>query len=174
MSKAPRFSPALDKEQGTDTLTDPQEASILLLQTVEARQHALMSGWGGPGHCYSCHVTEGETKGVIVRVPSGTYVAQLGILVTGTGSVTITSDTDATGTTLEWNNTGDDAHEVYIAKWTSGQKDGAAASTGRDVEVSAAASWRWEYETLTLTSSGAGTLDGTIWGVVVYGLFKAV
>jgi len=173
MSKGPKFTPKLDQEAGTLSIQDPVEASILFLQTAESRQHALMSGWGGPGHTYGCHITEGETKSIIIRVPSGTYVAHIGILVTGTGAVTITSDTDATGTDLTWAVPDEDAQELFSSEWTSGQKDGEAASTGRDVEVSSAAAWRWEYETLTLVSSGS-PYDGTIWGVVVYGVHSAV
>jgi len=47
MSKAARSGPELDQDLGTTALADPHEASITLLQTVEIKQHALMSAWGG-------------------------------------------------------------------------------------------------------------------------------
>ena len=133
-----------------------------------------MSGWGGAGHTYGCHITEGETKTLNIRVPSGTYQAHLGIVVSGSGSVTITSDTDATSTTLAWAVAGADNVAAVQTTWTSGTLAGAAAATGRDIEVSSAASWRWENEALTLASSSGAGEDGTIVGLVVYGVHSAV
>jgi len=174
MSKAPRWEPAVDQFDGAFALTDPAEASIALLQHVESKQHAMMSQWGGPACTVACSILENVTRGLHVRVPSGCKTMSLGLVVSGVGSATITSDTDATGSTLAWNVPGEDVPANAAIIWGSGPNAGAAAATGRAIDVSSAASWRWENEMLTVASSGAAGMDGTIWAVVVMPVFAAV
>lgn len=154
-----------------DWITDLQPARTWVLNEIHARQHSMMSAWGGPGHWCSLHIDEGDTATVLVRVPPGVTEMDMTLLCSGIGDVTITSTNDATGSRLVWLMQGD----LVTAAWpvsTTGESDsGNGANTGRAVTVSSSVTWAWATERLTFTVASGG--PGTIWGVLLKPIHRA-
>lgn len=103
MSRPPRFAPAADLAYD-EAVVDPTPARSSILLDVDARQHAAISGYGGAPWCQSLDLaaTGATVTGYGYLRTCGVGVARLGVLVTGRGSVTVSSALDANGTTFWW------------------------------------------------------------------------
>lgn len=142
------------------------EASLDLLIDAEQRQHALMTGYGGPAQYYdvvSIQTGAGSAR-VPVWVPPGVTYCNVGLRLNGIGDVTITTSADATGSTLTTR--GDTAvamNEHGVWTWTSGiQSSALGAASGRAVQFSATATWEWQVVEATLTFANVTTRCGVI------------
>lgn len=138
---------------------DPRAALVSVLRGIETRQHALMSAWGGCPRVYAMLIkaTGSSSKTLTVRCPPGVTDFDLGFLLAGTGTLTVTSSADATGTEIVCdNNASTPTTDADLARWfyTGGAAStSAGASSGRAVTVASSASWAWTNVDLTLATS---------------------
>lgn len=134
-------------------LRDMAPALVDYLRMIRARQHALMSAWGGPAVCRSMGLTSsGATSWTVpIAVPPGVTDVGLDLLCHGSAIITITTSADATGTELRAvapNGAGADT-PVWVS--TGGlAPSSAGASSGRAVTVLSAVSWAWSDVDLTI------------------------
>lgn len=153
-TRAARWSPALDAEPMPE-IVDRRRAEVSLLSQVEAAQHALATGWGGPPVAIAvemaCQTPGAPAVGeVLYRVPLGVEHVHVTALATGAGSLRVTSvetdgdDIDAEGALLEWA-----LPEVTPA--TLGIGDAVLVTApGQAVRVSASATMTWQTVRLVL------------------------
>jgi len=150
-------------------LVDLEPARVWILAEAMQRQHSLMTTWGGPGIYAGLRADEGDTVTLRFRVPPAVTEANITLITSGVGSVTITSSNDATGTTLTWSTGGDAVSTVSKVSTVGVLPAALGAASGRAVTVAAtynvSTSWVWTTEMLTFVVASAGT--GTIHGVLV-------
>lgn len=138
---------------------DPVGALVAFLRLIELKVHSLMSQWGGPPRCYTqiIKATGDVTTTRTVRVPPGVTDLDLAVRLAGTGTVTITSPVDATGTQFKTdNNTGAPTTDAELGQWfeTAGYLPASAgAASGRAVTVASSPSWAWQDVDLTIAVS---------------------
>lgn len=138
---------------------DLQPALVALLKVIELRQHSVMSEWGGPARCYSEVIkATGVTSTVLtVSIPPGVTHVDIAALLAGTGTLTITTSVDATGTQFACdNNAGAPTTDAEFASWfqTGGYlPTSAGAASGRAVQVVSTPSWTWQDVDLTIATS---------------------
>ncbi len=160
MSRAPLFRPRLDLIP-PQALVDERPARASYLREIDRRQHALMTGWGGPTVSRSFYVsTSGITAPTFtLRIPPGVTECDIGLLMFGIGEVTITTTgIDAVGTTLRNRGQTDEAQATWQRTggvWTSG-----SAATGRAVTVASSASWAWADVDFVFTTAAVTTAFG--------------
>ncbi len=134
VTKMPQASPQCD-QLGSSALVDPEPASVALLHHIDNTLHALSTIWGWPTLVQRFHMpTNGTTKSVMVQGPPSVQWFNVGLLVSGQGSATITGPaSDGSGydtTTLYW--TFASAPNVIGGAqwiWTTGQMDHSVAAT---------------------------------------------
>lgn len=168
MSVRPWFHP-LDRADVRE-LADLHTARAL---DLPREQHALMSGYGGPGQGRSCYIT--ATTTISYRVPPGVTEVDVEAWIAADGTnddsnVVFTSSVDATGT--KFNLVG--GNETDVSSATRYQTGGPLASSygaqsGRALTVRSAVAWTWADVDVTVTITAVGT------DVVIYALaFKPV
>lgn len=164
MAREPLFGPALDTLDA-GRLKDPAVAGIALLQQVDLRQHALMTGWGWPPCACTFYLgTTGAATAVFpVRVPPGVTDIDVSLLLAGFGTVVVTSAVDAVGTSFTCMN-GTNAvaagADAELGEWfESGgpMPSSYGATSGRAVTVASSPSWDPQDVDLTFTVSGVTT-----------------
>lgn len=139
-------------------IRDSKQATIEMLR-LPAKQHALMSGWGGPPQVSTmCSLTQSLveiTRGY--RVPPGVTEVDIEVRASGNGSVTITTDDDATGVTLWFANGSSTEASVVRAQDVRG---------GR-LTVLAAHAWEWTdvnlYVEVEASADEIGTYTLTVY-----------
>lgn len=140
-------------------MLDPQPAVVSLLKLIEAKQHSVMSAWGGPPRCLTevLKATGATSTVLTVSIPPGVTDVDIAVLLAGTGTLVITSTADATGTQfVSDNNAAAPTTDAEMASWfqTSGAlPTSAGATSGRAVTVASSSSWAWQDVDLTLTVS---------------------
>ena len=142
----------VDILDGAFRLPEASPASTNLLASIDERQLRAMTSAGNPPHVRSCYLraTASTTWTFGYRRPPGCEWVDFGFLAWGTGTITLTSTLDATGTMLDVRNLGN----VESARWlyTAGIIDSAAgAGSGRALKVRSAIGWTYSATTLTLT-----------------------
>lgn len=136
-------------------VADLTAAGVAILRTIAARQHALMSGWGGSNVCRSVYLntTTSSSDTFTIRIPPGVTECDIQVLAYGTGTVTITSTVDATGTKWTIASPHDGSSDLEMARWhgTGGPLPSSlGATSGRAVTVASSASWSWDNVDLTI------------------------
>jgi hypothetical protein len=172
--KAPAFINLVPVYAGSDRTTeaapvlDPTAARSHLLEAADSTAHAAATAGGADPMWCGVYLTEGLTGYVRIRVPPGVTECDLSILVAGSGSVTVTSGSDSTGSTLTWDT------QAAISLTHAGTVEtvgvlatSAGAASGRAVTVRSSVAWAWADEVLTIVSSSAGSVDGVIYGIHV-------
>ena len=147
---------------------DPTAARSHLLEATDSNAHAAATAGGSDPMWCGLYLEEGQTGYIRIRVPPGVTECDLALLVAGSGSATITSTTDATGSPLTWAT----EEAINITKAGTVKTVGilatsAGAASGRAVTVRASVAWGWADEVLTIASSSAGSVDGVIYGIKV-------
>tara|TARA_R100000655_G_scaffold24510_1_gene49604 strand:- start:2371 stop:2958 length:588 start_codon:yes stop_codon:yes gene_type:complete len=157
-----------EKSIAIELLPDPTVAIFGLLESADATAHALATSGGCDPIWCGLYLTEGQTGYVRIRVPPGVTECDLKLRVAGSGSATVTTSTDATGTLLTWET------EASVDLLNSGNvgtvgvmPTSAGAASRRAVTVRSSVAWTWADEVLTVASSSAGGVDGAIYGVLV-------
>lgn len=168
MARDQLFGPSLD-QVSRSRLRDYAAADMGLLRSIDARHHALMSGWGGPPTVRACSLTSAGTYSVPYRVPPGVDYIDLGLRMGGATTAVITTAQDATGTllTTRTNWVAASGYEQSIWARTGGlSPSDATAYSGRAIRVATAAqaaSFAWSTIDLTIVVSAYA--GGTIGGV---------
>lgn len=146
----------------TDPLGGPVPAAMSLLRDIEARQHALMTGWS-PGLCidFNFSTGAGTTRTVTTRVPPDCTYIDLGVLAWGDGTLAITTSADAVGTQFRVATRQNEESAVWL--WTSGVMSSSfGAESGRAVMARSSPSWIWSEVDLSVVfgsiTSGLGVL----------------
>ena len=170
MSTAPQFT-TLDRIPlvGLDDLV---VARAGLLRQVAERQHALLSGWGGPPQARTLQIqaTNGATASRVVsyRVPPGVTHANVSLLLEGRGTATLTTAADTTGTQLR-NSEDVDSLNGDVAQWhaTEGVYDATeGAESGRALQLVSAAAWSHQDVDVTVAIDAEASMDFAIWAAV--------
>lgn len=171
MSTAPIFDLVMDRAAAVD-FDNGAPASAWVPQGGMLRQHALMSGWGGPPQFVALHLDGGDATRLSIQVPPSVVTMAVRVLASGSGTVTITTATDGTGTQLEWDFTGGDGvDDSGVVESIGPLPTSAGASSGRDIGVSSSATWDWQTEQVSIgTVSG----DGTVYGLMLIPRFVAL
>ena len=137
-------------------LTGFAGAAIAYPREARNRQHALMTGWGGPPICRSYYLstTTDTTRSVTLHLPPGVTQVYVGLLAWGNGSITVTTSADGTGTVFTLVGPVDTgAMDEESAAWVLG---------GRPVTVASSASWAWADVDFTLTVDVVDTVVGAL------------
>lgn len=142
----------VDILDGGFALPEACEASTNLLAAIDERQLRAMTSAGNPPQVRSCYLrsTSSSSWSFGFRRPPGCEWIDLAFLCWGTGTITVTSTVDTTGTMLDVRNAGtaETAHWLY----TAGIIDSAAgAGSGRALKVRTSIGWTYSATTLTLT-----------------------
>ena len=142
----------VDILDGGFALPEASEASTNLLAAIDERQLRAMTTAGNPPQVRSCYLrsTSSSSWTIPLLRPPGCEWIDLGLLVWGTGTITVTSTVDTTGTMLDSRNlaTVDGARWI----WTAGIIDSAAgASSGRALKVRTSIGWVYSATSLTVT-----------------------
>lgn len=158
MAIDPAFTPDLDIATIVPVV-DMAPAVIDYLRTIRARQHAQMSGWGGPPVCRSTHLATSLDMAwtFTISVPPGVTEMDFSLLVYGTGIITITSPSDAIGTQLiaAAPTDGGVVDPDVVSRLSTGGalSASAGAASGRAVIVRSALSWERVDVDLTIDVS---------------------
>lgn len=161
MSRAPEFGPSLDTIPAA-VLTDPEPARSILLRTADRRAHALQTGWGARAHQVSCRIDAGETLTLQLPVPPGVTYMRVWALMHVHHVLTVSSDTDATGSVLELGQPWAVAGGVESALWLSTLtiKPATSGAGLYHLQVASTASWDWQLEGITAVGATYGTCYG--------------
>jgi hypothetical protein len=151
------------------TLRDPVPAQVAIPSEIANRHHNLMAGWGRPNMSRGMYLrATGATSLVVpLRVPPGVTLMDATLLVWGTGSATLTTAADATGTTLSGQ--GADVGDFYELG-TAGPIDASEGATSRRaIQVVASESWAFTDIDVTLAIATATEFGvaGIVWRPVV-------
>lgn len=166
MSRRPESQPILDQLAAV-SFTDPEPASIRHLQRADLRTHALMSAWGGAGtwvplrHGSSKVWMGGLNPQVCMRAPPGVEYVRVDMLVSGSGTLVLTSATTGITSTLIWEDEGG-GNTLDAARFVS--TSGAAGDANGPLQLRSGYLWTWADDEVTLDYQ-AGT--GTVWGLRV-------
>ena len=148
--------------------SDPKLAKTWLLQLADNIAHALATASGSDPVWSGLYLNEGETGYLRIRVPPGVTECMIRLRVAGSGSVTVTTSTDATGTTLSWDlGTTLDLESSAPISTVGVLPTSAGAASMRAVTVRAAVAWSWADEVLTIASSSSGSVNGVVYGIGV-------
>ena len=142
----------VDILDGGFALPEASEASTNLLASIDERQLRAMTSAGNPPQVRSCYLrsTSSTTWTVPLLRPPGCEWIDFGFLAWGTGTITLTSTSDATGTMLDVRNLATVEGARWM--WTAGIIDSAAgAGSGRALKVRTSIGWTYSATTLTLT-----------------------
>lgn len=142
----------LDILDGSFALPEASEASTNLLAAIDERQLRAMTSAGNPPQVRSCYLrsTSSSSWSFGFRRPPGCEWIDFGFLAWGTGTITLTSTVDTTGTMLDVRNLATVEGARWI--WTAGIIDSAAgAASGRGLKVRTSVGWTYSATTLTLT-----------------------
>jgi hypothetical protein len=167
MSIEPLFAPDLDITTIV-AVRDMAPAFIDYLRTIRARQHALMSGWGGPARCASVNLLTSidYTWTVPISVPPGVTEMDFALLAYGAGTITLTCSADATGTQLIVVAPVDGGTvDAESATWigTGGPLSASlGAASGRAVTVRATNAWTWIDVDLTVAATSVADRLGIL------------
>lgn len=136
----------------TTTLVDPVRADVVLAATIANRHHDLMASWGNPASGRGMYYRATGSGSIVIpcRVPPGVELMDVSLLAWGSGTITLTTSADATGTQL-WCLTGESEE---LAEWlaTGGPIDPAGgAGTGRAFQAVASESWDYQDVDVTVT-----------------------
>lgn len=146
-------------------------ASLDRITTAERRQHALMTMFGGAPQWVDCVSIQTGSASVrqSVWVPPGVMWVDLGVRLFGHGDVTITTPTDATGTTfVVRGETALTMAEHAEEFWTGSVFDTSlGADAARSIQVASAVSWTWQDVELTIDFASVSTRCGLVGLVLV-------
>ena len=170
--KAPTASPPVDTLTAM-VLKDPEPAAISLLAHADNVMHALTTRWGYPPTIAHLHLlTTHADRFLYVQAPPSVKYAQVGILASGSGKVTITAmSAGSDTTTLEWATGNSD--EIAFASWqwsSSVIDDAVAAAAGPSLEIRATQTWQASAALrlkLNPANVGVGSPSGTIWALAI-------
>lgn len=142
----------VDTLSGVAAVRYDAEASTALLAAIDSRQLRTMTSAGNPPQVRSCYLRATALTSWTMPLlrPPGCEWIDLAFLCWGTGTITVTSTVDTTGTMLDVRNAGtaETAHWVY----TAGIIDSAAGSgSGRALKVRSAIAWTYSTTSLTIT-----------------------
>lgn len=166
MTRPARYSPPCDLAYA-ESVVDPYPARSSLWIDVDARQHAAVTAYGGPGWCKSLALSAssgGTTTEYHYIWTIGVGAVALGVRVTGTGTLTITTPADATGTVITW-------YDVLSPRWIwTAEQPGTVGADALTVRASPARTWEAELATCQLVA-GSGA-DADVWALVVSPLHR--
>lgn len=121
-----------------------------MLRDIGARQHSLMSAFGGPPVVHSCYVDGTSSTGTVrwvALIPPGVTRAQVAVLTRGRAIVDLTTATDTNGVRI-LTSVGA-AREVI--RWTFGGTDGGSLpNVSRSLELSGSALETWTTVVVTV------------------------
>lgn len=173
MARDQLTGPSLDQITA-QRLTDFAPAAVGLLGAIDHRQHALMTGWGGPFTARFCGLLSTGSYTVPYRVPPGVDWVQVVSLLAGDTKVVYTTMADAQGTTVrsitEFVTASGGGAWDRVSEVVSGppptNADTADTSPARALKV-ATASWDWQDVDVTIAVSSY--TGGTVGGLLMYG-----
>jgi hypothetical protein len=124
MARMPEFI-QIDKA-GPAAMLSLAPARASLLREIAARQHALMSGFGGHTQIFSTYIdgsSSTTTRQALFRVPPGVTRAQVSALIAGNsgGDVVLRTPSDPVGINMPSGRAGDGSPAT--ARWIRGSYD---------------------------------------------------
>ena len=160
MAREPRWAPSADLLSAT-TLTDYTLARTQDLSEVDQRQYAMLTRWGGPGHCIATDMSHSGVSSTAynlsVRVPPGVRSAQVGLFVSGWGRVTLSAGlVDAPDLWLSEHSAFDSGQWIY-----SGMDEGSV--TLPPLALMAEAADVWTNVDVTVTVYGDASVYSVAW-----------
>tara|TARA_R110000824_G_scaffold22342_1_gene81919 strand:- start:1434 stop:1973 length:540 start_codon:yes stop_codon:yes gene_type:complete len=175
VKKAPAATPQVDQLTAI-ALVDPEPASVLLLSYADEAMHALTTRWGYPPFIQRMHMlTSHATRLMIAPLPPSITYARIGVLVSGSGTVTITDSGTSDTTKLTWASQAADQASMAVWVWTGGiPDDTAAVGTAPPLKLRATATWKASMiDTITINPTTVGS-GGTIWAVAVAPIWQDI
>lgn len=173
--KQPSSNPPVDTLAAM-VLSDPEPATITLLTHVNQIMHSLTTRWGYPPVIQQMQMlTGGSTRNVITQIPPSVTYAQIGVLVTGHGKVTLTDSGTSDTTTIEWHNPAKDEIGYAIWAWTSAlPNDSTAAGEAPPLKLQASATWDCTPAHLISVNPATLGVGGQIHAVAVVPIWQPI
>jgi hypothetical protein len=137
---------------GQASLRSFAPARASLLRDIGARQHSVMSKFGGAPQIFSTYLNgTAPTTFVLptLRVPPGTTRAIVGVLMRGRGTVKVYTSADTGG--ISFRGTSGPSSEQITWAWGSGS-DGATAGVSRTLIIASTSAETWGTVTATLAT----------------------
>ena len=140
--KHPSSNPPVDTLAAM-VLLDPEPASVTLLTHVNQIMHSLATRWGYPPIVQRVQMTTGAaTRNILVQIPTSITYAQVGVLGSGHGKVTLTDSGTSDTTTIEWHVLAKDEVGNAVWSWTSALPDDSVpADQAPPLKLQASATW---------------------------------
>jgi hypothetical protein len=138
---------------GTAAIRSFAPARASMLRDIGARQHAVMSAFGGAPQIFSCYLDTGATTASFelpqIRIPPGVTRCVVGILARGRGQVVVKTSVDTNG--IQFNHSmGTVGHREGI-RWSFGSGSGGTLpNVSRTLVLASTPSESWSMVTATL------------------------
>jgi hypothetical protein len=143
MSRPPQYDISLDLLSRQASLEDYTAGDASIVRTIEARQHALVCGWGTPPQVVTLfHSTIDITynQPMLIRVPP--YCTRMRVASLRWGTVAYGIQVGAFPSTITW--AGTDALEPALAQWNEGGTEpGTVGSETESLQVLSSAVGTW-------------------------------